>query len=150
MTTHGTTVVITERRWELPPASTSVHVGGDPSRDGHDDNRCQCYMGNMQIGGSLPPRSHAVPIVSLLTLARDRFPFSCMCYYPRDGCDNSRKVNPPPFFVIVSHPPTAIRAPPLSATRCGGDRDSRDAGPTTAWRRGRLVLRATSPPPLDH
>ena len=90
-----------------------------------------------------PPRSHAVPIVSLLTLAGDRFPFSCMCYYPRDGCDNSREVDPP-SSLSPTPLPAAIRAPPLSATRCGGDRDSRDAEPATAWRGGRLALRATS------
>ena len=32
----------------------------------------------MQIGGSLPPRSHAVPIVSS-PIHGDRLPSSCMC-----------------------------------------------------------------------
>ena len=94
-------------------------------------------IAGMQIGGSLPPRSHAVPIVSLLTLAGDRFPFSYMCYYPRDGCDNPREVNPPPLLsptpqLQYEHRPSALRAEAAIATPATPD--PRLPGAEAGWR----------------
>ena len=146
MTTHGTTVVITERRWEHPPASTSVHVGGGPSRDGHDDHRRQCYIGQ-----------HAdwwLPTPPQITCCSDRLvadtcgrpvPLLLHVLLP-PGMAVTTRMRSTPLRHCLPPPPAAIRALPLSVTRCGGDRDSRDAGPATAWRGGRLALRATSLP----